>query len=466
MNPTRLFDRVHGAIDLPPLVAQLSVTPEFFRLDGVRQLGGCAFVYPSATHTRREHSLGVSYLAGRLARHLQAEHPYLVDESDVLCVQVAGLVHDLGHGPFSHLFEDFVRETVPGWSHEEMGLAIFRRLLRVHKIPFSVHDLAFVDLCVRGLAEDAPWPAETGRGEEKRFLVDLVHNHTSGMDVDKLDYLARDALAVFGATRALDIERILRGVHLDEDHRIVFDASVAPDLCEVYALRAKLHRQVYQHRTVVVVETLLKDTMRALGRSLPCAAQDPELFLQLTDAKVLAMACAAAPAEWKALHTRPWLRRVPGTAVLHTKPLCSKCASPTEIADKFCTTCGESTATRRGVDLGDGVLVPVECCITETGATQLLRTYFGLPVRVLIADVYHGATTTTKDPHGRVWRTYDALSRVRLRGAHVTAPAMPRHVRTAHCYLPADASDADVRTAHVAFAAWATTVGRLEGEEE
>ena len=118
----RVYDRVHGEVVLPPLMAAFCDTRVFRRLDGIRQLGGCSFVYPSATHTRLEHSIGVCHLAAEVGRHLQRRYPGLVDEDDVLCLQLAGLAHDLGHGPFSHTFET----CFPQWCHETEG----ERLLR------------------------------------------------------------------------------------------------------------------------------------------------------------------------------------------------------------------------------------------------------------------------------------------------------------------------------------------------
>lgn len=110
-QPKSFADRVHGQIQLEGLLVAVMDTPEFQRLDKIQQLGGCAKVYPSATHTRKEHSIGVAYLAGYMVRHLQTLQPKLgITRNDILCVELAGLVHDLGHGPFSHMFETFMKE--------------------------------------------------------------------------------------------------------------------------------------------------------------------------------------------------------------------------------------------------------------------------------------------------------------------------------------------------------------------
>jgi HD superfamily phosphohydrolase len=517
MHAHRVFDRVHGEVSLPPLAAALAATPQFHRLDGIRQLGGAAFVFPSATHSRREHSIGVCHLAGRMARALQSQRPDLVDDDDVLCAELAGLLHDLGHASFSHLSEAHIRATLdPLWSHEDAGLVLLDATLAAHpEIDVAAHfargtaaqHVAFVKLLVVGLADAARWPGEeaVGRPEAKRFLLQIVHNRTSGVDVDKIDYLLRDSLAVFGSNNAFDATRLMsaaRVVAHDGAWTLAYDESVAHDLVELYALRTRLHRQVYQHRAVAVVEALLADLLGALDACLPegeglraCLA-DPDRFATLTDAWVLARpyatdpALAPARAAWESLFRRPWLTRLPLTACLCTAPACAACGACTAIPDAFCAACGASTRDRAAVVDDDpegggcpGLLVPPMCAITSAAATRELRRraapgvapgaerFRGL--RVHIVDVHCGAAAVVVDPHGHAWRDYNPLrallfcardgSVLRLRPTGFAVPEV-RHTRVAHCYLPREASDEDVAAASAVFAAWAAEVGEVVEE--
>uniref|UniRef100_A0A3Q3GDI9 HD/PDEase domain-containing protein n=1 Tax=Labrus bergylta TaxID=56723 RepID=A0A3Q3GDI9_9LABR len=96
VNPV-FNDPIHGSIELHPLLIKIIDTPQFQRLRFIKQLGGVYFVYPGASHNRFEHSIGVGYLAGKLAEALRSRQPELnITERDVLCVQIAGLCHDLG----------------------------------------------------------------------------------------------------------------------------------------------------------------------------------------------------------------------------------------------------------------------------------------------------------------------------------------------------------------------------------
>ena len=200
----RVFDRVHGEVDLHPLLARIVNTPEFNRLDGIRQLGTCAMLYPSATHTRLEHAIGVSHLATVLCKRLQSQHPELISEDDILCTGLAGLVHDLGHGPFSHAFENYMRSQGYRWNHEEAGLEVLTHLLEMNEIRLGYY---FEGNCAEVIERVRGMVLGTDTGTQKEFLYEIVHARKTGIDVDA--GLPRARLAGGFGTHTVDFKRML-----------------------------------------------------------------------------------------------------------------------------------------------------------------------------------------------------------------------------------------------------------------
>ena len=128
---------IHGVINLTPRMCSIIDTPEFQRLHRLRQLGVTHFVYPSATHTRFEHSIGVSHLAKIVLISIQNKHPELkIDDNLIELYQVGALLHDIGHGPFSHLYDDEIinPEEV---HHEDRGISIFKNMVEKYNLSFN-----------------------------------------------------------------------------------------------------------------------------------------------------------------------------------------------------------------------------------------------------------------------------------------------------------------------------------------
>ncbi|CAH6776898.1 deoxynucleoside triphosphate triphosphohydrolase SAMHD1 isoform X2 [Phodopus roborovskii] len=313
-------DPIHGHIEFHPLLIRIIDTPQFQRLRYIKQLGGGYYVFPGASHNRFEHSLGVGYLAGYLVRALAEKQPELqISERDMLCVQIAGLCHDLGHGPFSHMFDGrFIPLACPNekWKHEQGSVKMFEHLVNSNKLkPIMKNyglnpdeDIPFIEEQITGLPKaktqkkDCWWPY-TGRPAEKSFLYEIVANKRNGIDVDKWDYFARDCHHL-GIQNNFDYKRFVTFVRVCEvkdpihGHKmkhICTREKEALNLYDMFYTRNCLHRRAYQHKIsnlidIMITEAFLKanpyiEITGTNGKkcNISEAIDDMEAFTKLTD---------------------------------------------------------------------------------------------------------------------------------------------------------------------------------------
>nr|DBA27709.1 TPA: hypothetical protein GDO54_008176 [Pyxicephalus adspersus] len=278
-------DPIHGHIELHPLLVRIIDTPQFQRLRYIKQLGGCYYVFPGASHNRFEHSIGVGHLAGCLVKVLHDRQPELqINQRDMLCVQIAGLCHDLGHGPFSHLFDGrFMPLACPNkkFKHESASVKMFYHLIESNGLESIMEeyglclpeDLKFIEEQIAGplstKAEDplsssqstsTVWPYK-GRSEEKSFLYEIVANKRNGIDVDKWDYFARDCHHL-GIQNNFDHKRYLKFVRVckvDNKKHICTREKEVGNLYDMFHTRNCLHRRAYQHKVSNIIETMITD---------------------------------------------------------------------------------------------------------------------------------------------------------------------------------------------------------------
>lgn len=284
-------DRVHDQMTFHPLICAIIDTPQFQRLRDLHQLGNCRYIYPGACNTRFEHSLGVAHLGMKMLRQIRTNHEEEegnvlsagildITKNDILCIGVAGLCHDLGHGPLSHMFETFVNRvrkekgtiaTKGRWEHEAASIQMLDYLLVANGIHLAEYgldgsDLNFIKILIHGLNPQDEWPDNIGRPKEKRFLFDIVANQRNGIDVDKLDYFLRDSMSAFGKLPDIHVDRILQCARVciaEGQTQVCFQEKVAMSLGELFQLRAKLHKFVYQHRVVLVLDHMVVDALAA-----------------------------------------------------------------------------------------------------------------------------------------------------------------------------------------------------------
>lgn len=245
-------DPIHGFIDLSyyyPLVRNLVETTYFQRLRRLSQLVVSIFVYPSATHNRFNHSLGAMELFVKLFDNLSENHN---DEYHVLRkIGIAAvLLHDIGHGPFSH-----ATENIFGYSHEALSVKIVRE--EMSEI-LEEQDISTSE--VTSVISRAP-------DENKKMLTQLL---SSQLDVDRLDYLARDIYFTGVGFGGVDLDRIIRTLTIYQSEDFLDGYAVVEEKgkhsVESYLLtRAVMYDDVYYHKTTRCVERILKQIFVRAG---------------------------------------------------------------------------------------------------------------------------------------------------------------------------------------------------------
>lgn len=295
LNDEKLFrDPVHDLISFDQALEEDRVllaaigTPEVQRLRRIKQLGMAHMAYQGAEHSRFSHSIGVLHLLRRLMERLEKDHPVSADWR--LATMCAGLLHDIGHGPFSHVMEKFFREHHETWS----ARVILDPETGINKV-LRAHSAELPEMVVRVLSSetDPPW------------LHSLI---SSQMDVDRFDYLIRDAHMTGVKYGIFDLERLLMLLRVSPDgRRVVVSAKGLLPIEKYLQSRYQMYRQVYFHKTVTCAESMLmalldraRDLAMETGRA-PCIDPATPLgkllsgkklavreFLRLDDSVILA----------------------------------------------------------------------------------------------------------------------------------------------------------------------------------
>ncbi len=296
-----IFDPIHGPIPLDPVALALIGTPEFQRLWGIRQTGFAHLVFPGANHTRLEHSLGTYWVAARFAERLA------LGPADARLLTTGALLHDLGHGPFSHTLDVPMREVL-GHGHE----AISRERILGEATSRGPENAAVPQVLRRhrvdpALVAELVAPKRSGRAHG---LGSVLHG---AIDADRIDYLQRDAHYTGVAHGAIDAVRLLDTIRV-LDGRIIF-AEKGRSAVEGFLVgRALMYSSVYFHKTVRAAEMMAQGAVeRQPGYPDRAREQfawtDGELLVRLADVGLAAERRVTYPGRgsgpWLALGNRP-----------------------------------------------------------------------------------------------------------------------------------------------------------------
>ncbi len=260
--PTRkiINDPVYGFITIDhPLILQIISHPYYQRLRNIHQMAFAHLVYPGAVHSRLHHSLGAYHLMCMALAELKSKGIGISPDEE-LAAKVAILLHDVGHGPFSHALEN---ELIPGVHHEAISLLIIQKLNEEFKGQLQTAIEIF-----------------TGQ-HTKRFLSQLVSGQ---LDVDRMDYLNRDSFFTGVAEGVIGYDRIIKMLAVKDGELLVEEKAIY-SIEKFLVSRRLMYWQVYLHKTVIGAEMMLVKIIRrakeltAKGESFKAASDSFDFFL-------------------------------------------------------------------------------------------------------------------------------------------------------------------------------------------
>jgi len=262
-----IVDPIHDFIRIYEPEIKVIDSPIFQRLRRIRQLAGAHLVYPSAQHSRFEHSLGVTHLAGQAATVLKDKG--FLNSDDVANLRLGGLLHDIGHGPFSHLFEEVLQKRKK-ISHEEIG----KKLI----LQTEIGDLL------------------SKSGFNKKFLADLTLGNSKcqfmneiisgGLSADMMDYLPRDGYFTGAEHAKIDFKRIIQSLDVYEK-KLSLDKSALYSFESMMISRYQMFKAVYFHKTVRSAEVMLLEAMSLADNELELTSNNLDNYIKLTDEFVI-----------------------------------------------------------------------------------------------------------------------------------------------------------------------------------
>ena len=269
-----ITDPIHKIIKYTLVEREIIDTSIFQRLRRIRQLAGAHLVYPGALHSRFEHSIGSMFLAG-LAGQTLLEKGYLADSDVIQLLRLSALLHDIGHGPFSHLFEEILKETT-SYSHEKLGERI-------------ILETAIADI-LTGNGYDPKMISSLSFGKHKTiFLNEII---SGGLSVDLMDYLPRDSYFSGTEYGKIDYHRIINSLEVTSSSKLGINKSALYSYESMLISRYQMFKSVYFHKTVRSGEVMLLNAMKYLNKSLNLTdLASLDHFFSLHDENVLELLC-------------------------------------------------------------------------------------------------------------------------------------------------------------------------------
>lgn len=310
-----IYDKVWGDIPVSDLAISIIDTPMYHRMSYIKQTSMAYRVFPTATHTRFNHQVGVYGLLKKTLNTLINKGHLVINEGEPLtpekmtervhssglkpCITkdefewicLGGLLHDLGHGPASHTFDDLIEELIEQkrinnikWStHEERSQLLFRYMVKHHNISIREEGVDYICNIIN-----------PPKAFQHDFRFQLVNNEVNGVDTDKMDYICRDCM-VFGIASHVNIERIIDNSSIVYDSQDdtntafgtywSFSERVKNEVFNLFMMRYQLYRDIYNHPKVIKFEIAYKAILyNNIELILECFnTNNVSMFIDMTD---------------------------------------------------------------------------------------------------------------------------------------------------------------------------------------
>ncbi|MDR2874114.1 MAG: HD domain-containing protein [Methanobrevibacter sp.] len=224
-------DSIHGDFSLNDFEVKVMDHPQMQRLRRIKQLGFIYLIYPGANHSRFEHSIGTMYLGSKLANHLN------LSDYDTKLVRISSILHDIGHGPFSHVSEGIFDVT-----HEKLSADVIEKT--------SLNDILSKEFDIKEIIDII-----NGKGE----LGPIVSGE---LDVDRMDYLIRDSYYTGVAYGVIDLDRIIANLKLK--HYLILDKKGIQVAESALIARYQMYPSVYQHHTTRIINSMFRRCLKHL----------------------------------------------------------------------------------------------------------------------------------------------------------------------------------------------------------
>jgi len=268
MTHLDIIDPIHDFVRVYDNELKIIDTPIFQRLRRIRQLSGAHLIYPGAQHTRFEHSLGVMHIASMAGQALAEKG--VVSFDDIQNLRLAGLLHDIGHGPFSHLFEEIFEEKRK-ISHEDLG----RDIILKTEIGDIISKNGFDKKLITKLAF----------GDSKlQFMNEII---SGVLSADIMDYLLRDGYFTGAEHAKIDHHRLTHSLDVYKN-KLALDKSSLVNFETMMISRFQMFKAVYFHKTVRAGEVMLLEAMDLAEDELGLSSMNLDEYLKLSDDVILA----------------------------------------------------------------------------------------------------------------------------------------------------------------------------------